>query len=176
MQSIQHLQQAYKQAPWRKQVQLIGAFLLVLIATWMIAAMYLDVTARAAAIGREVQEMQVRTRSLSANSAAPDEDDRLSIEELKQINANLETQLAFLRSDSVMVERARGLGFEMIAVEQITYLQVSGYVPRQVAQLAPPPGPTIPSGNIQRPEPQSMLEWLGEEAAWVSQMFQEVQP
>ncbi len=44
---------AYRQAPWRVQRQWIGAFLLLLIGAAMIAALYLDVTARAAVAGRE---------------------------------------------------------------------------------------------------------------------------
>ena len=40
---------AYKQAPWRVQRQYVGAFLLIVIGMSMIAALYLQVTARAAA-------------------------------------------------------------------------------------------------------------------------------
>jgi len=46
---------AYKQAPWRVQRQWVGAFLLIVIGGAMIAALYLDVTARAAVAGREIQ-------------------------------------------------------------------------------------------------------------------------
>jgi hypothetical protein len=37
---------AYKQAPWRVQRQWVGIFLLVVIGVAMVAALYLDVTAR----------------------------------------------------------------------------------------------------------------------------------
>ena len=50
---------AYKQAPWRVQRQYVGAFLLIVIGISMIAALYLQVTARAARAGREIQEMRV---------------------------------------------------------------------------------------------------------------------
>ncbi len=42
---------AYKQAPWRIQRQWIGAFLLIVLGTAMVAALYLDVSARAALAG-----------------------------------------------------------------------------------------------------------------------------
>ena len=75
---------AYKQAPWRVQRQWIGAFLLVVIGVAMVAALYLDVTARAAVAGREIQEM------------------RFEITTIQRENADLETQLADLTSTAVM--------------------------------------------------------------------------
>ena len=39
MQNVQNITQAYSQAPWRKQVQWIGSFLLVLVFVWLIAAL-----------------------------------------------------------------------------------------------------------------------------------------
>src|SRR6185436_17622358 len=71
---------AYRQAPWRVQRQWIGAFLLAVIGVAMVAALYLDVTARAAVAGREIQEM------------------RKEITTIQRENADLETQLADLTS------------------------------------------------------------------------------
>jgi hypothetical protein len=186
MEQFQQFTQAYTQAPWRKQLQLIGAFLLVLIVVWIVAAVYLDVTARAAAIGREIQEMQVRTRPLTANTsstsatASPDGQpvaEKLSLEELKQNIAGLETQLAYLTSEKTMEERAKNLGFEAVSTDQILYIEVPGYIPRQEVQLAPPPGPTNPSaGSANRPAPQTLLEWLQDQASQAGEMLQGVQP
>jgi len=47
---------AHRQAPWRVQRQWVAAFLLFVIGAAMIAALYLDVTARTALAGREIQE------------------------------------------------------------------------------------------------------------------------
>ena len=60
MENIHQLTQAYSQAPWRKQMYMIGVILLVLVSAAIIAGIYLNVTARAAAVGRQIQEMQVR--------------------------------------------------------------------------------------------------------------------
>ena len=87
---------AYRQAPWRVQRQWIGAFLLVVIGVAMIAALYLDVTARAAVAGREIQEM------------------RIQITTIQRENADLETQLADLTATAVMEKRATALGYRPV--------------------------------------------------------------
>src|SRR5215208_2488896 len=84
---------AYKQAPWRVQRQWIGAFLLIVIGAAMIAALYLDVTARAALTGRDIQDL------------------RIEITTIQRGNADLETQLADLTSTAVMQQRAVQLGY-----------------------------------------------------------------
>ena len=60
MDNIQQFTQAYTQAPWRKQLHMIGTILLALVSAAIVAGIYLNVTARAAAEGREIQDMQVR--------------------------------------------------------------------------------------------------------------------
>ena len=58
----------------------------------MVAALYLDVTARAAVAGREIQEM------------------RFEITTIQRANADLETQLAKLTSTAEMERRATRIG------------------------------------------------------------------
>ena len=87
---------AYKQAPWRIQRQWVGAFLLAVIGIAMVAALFLDVTARAAVAGREIQEM------------------RFEIIAIQRENADLETRLAKLTSSSEMERRARSLGYRPV--------------------------------------------------------------
>jgi len=101
---------AYKQAPWRVQRQYVGAFLLVMIGLSMIAALYLLVTARAAATGREIQEL------------------RLKIITVQRGNADLETQLAKLTSASVMQKRALDLGYRPVKPGEMDYIFVPGFV------------------------------------------------
>jgi hypothetical protein len=107
--NVQNITQAYSQAPWRKQVQWIGSFLLVLVFVCLIAASYLNVTARAATAGREIQDMQVG--QVETASTKPDQKDYHSIEELKRRGADLQAQLAYLLSEDTMQKRAKGLGF-----------------------------------------------------------------
>ena len=83
---------AHKQAPWRVQRQWIGAFLLSLSGMAMIAALYLDVTARAAVAGREIQELRVELTTI------------------QRTNADLETKLANMTSTAEMQRRALELG------------------------------------------------------------------
>ncbi len=163
MHNVQKITQAYSQAPWRKQLQWIIAFLLVLVFVWLIAGLYLDVTARAATIGREIQAMQVG--NIETANSAPDPDNLVSIEELRQRNADLQAQLAYLLSEDTMKERAKGLGFESVEPGTALYVDAPGYVPPQSATLAPPPGPTVSSQDAQ---PVIVKSWLLD---WVEEQF-----
>jgi len=175
MHYVHNLRKSYAQATWRKQLQLIGAFSLALVLIWMVAALYLDVTAHAAAMGREIQAMQVRNRSYSLDNVVPEQDE-LSIEELRQINRDLEAKLAELTSNDAMAERAKKLGFTVINNEQIMYLQVNGYHGRQAAQVAQQPGIRENQQQITAPVPQSMLEWLQERYSQTVELVQGLQP
>src|SRR3970040_407723 len=108
---------AYKQAPWRVQRQWIGAFLLILIGAAMVAALYLDVTARAAVSGREIQEL------------------RFQITAIRRTNADLETQLANLTSTAEMQRRALELGYRPVKPGELDYVPVSGFVVPEPAIL-----------------------------------------
>jgi cell division protein FtsL len=135
---------AHKQAPWRIQRQWIAAFLLILIGAAMIAALYLDVTARAAVTGREIQEL------------------RAEITSIQRTNADLETQLANLTSTAEMQRRAIELGYRPVQPGELDYVPVPGFVPPEPEILlaavdAPPPDRTLPPEYTQ-----SLLEWFGE--------------
>ncbi len=143
MENVKRLTQAYYQAPWRKQLQYIVFFLLVLVMGAVVAGIYLNVTARAVTVGQEIQLMQKE------------------IEHLKRSNADLETTLAFLTSTSMMEERARALGFQPVEPEKLVFVVVPGYPGRQEANLAPPSQPTVVSGPDFSPAfTVSLLDWL----------------
>jgi hypothetical protein len=136
---------AYQQAPWRVQLHMVGVFSLVLVMIGLVAGIYLNVTARAATIGREILEMQ---------------EDILMLE---RINADLETKLASLTSIESMELRAQELGFRPLVPGESHYLLVSGYRGRQVVKLAPPPGPVLSSIPDLPPEfTQTLYDWLRE--------------
>ncbi len=135
---------AYKQAPWRVQRQWIGAFLLVVIGAAMVAALYLDVTARAAVAGREIQEL------------------RLEITTVQRQNADLETQRADLTSTAAMQQRAVALGYRPVQPGELDYVGVPGFVKPEpeilrAAEDAPPIVDTQPAEYTQ-----SLLEWFDE--------------
>jgi len=135
---------AHKQAPWRVQRQWVGAFLLAVIGMAMIAALYLDVTARAAVTGREIQEL------------------RTEITTIQQTNADLETQLANMTSTIEMQRRALVLGYRPVKPGELDYVAVPGFfVPEPkillVAEDTPPQVYSLP------PEySQSLIEWFDE--------------
>lgn len=137
---------AYKQAPWRVQRQWIGAFLLIVIGAAMIAALYLDVTARAAVAGREIQEL------------------RSQVTTVQRANADLETQLANLTSTAEMQRRALQMGYRPIKPGELDYVPVPGFVVPEPAILlaaddAPARVQTLPFEYTQ-----SLLEWFGDRA------------
>jgi len=143
MDSVRSLTQAYSQAPWRKQLKFIVLFLLIVVFAALIAGIYLDVTARAATIGREIQLMQ------------------RDIEALKLVNADLETRLAFLLSSGQMAERARKLGFEPIERDQMVFVVVEGYPGRQQPVLAPAPVPVkVVAAALPANFTESLLDWV----------------
>lgn len=151
--------QAYTQAPWRKQLQLIGVFSLVLVFIALVAGVYLSVSARAAAAGREIQAMQAE------------------IDNLDRDIEDLESQLAFLQSTGEMEKRVKSMGFKPVAPEEIVYLNVPGYTYRQSAVLAPVSERPLVSAPTTPPEyTESLLEWMQREVSlWTFQMG-EVQP
>ena len=161
MQQVQKFTQAYSQAPWRKQVQMIGTFMMVLVFVWLIAALYLDVTARAATIGREIQVLQAGAIGESALSKSSDEPYQMSIDELRRHNADLLAQWAYLMSEAVMEKRAQEMGFQPMQPGQALFAEVVGYTAPQTAVLAPPPGPTVAGAAESAPViTKSLIDWF----------------
>ena len=136
---------AYRQAPWRVQRQWIGVFLLALICAAMVAALYLDVTARTAVAGRKIQEL------------------RIQITTVQRENADLETQLADLTSTEVMQQRAVALGYRPVQPGELDYVAVPGFVKPEpdillAAEDATPHFETLPAEYTQ-----SLLEWFDDQ-------------
>ena len=133
---------AYRQAPWRVQRQWVGVFLLFVIVAAMVAALYLDVTARTAVAGREIQEL------------------RAEITTVQRENADLETQLADLTSTSMMRQRAEKLGYRPVLPGELDYVAVPGFVAPEpdillAAEDVMPRIETLPAEYTQ-----SLLEWF----------------
>ncbi len=146
MDQVYNFTQAYSQAPWRKQLQIIGLFLLALVFVALVAGIYLNVTARAASVGRDIQSLQRQ------------------IDEIQDTNADLQSNLAFMTSTSEMERRARDLGFKPVETDQTLFLSVPGYIERQPVVLAPAPGPITVGAPSTPPEfTESLFEWLRKE-------------
>jgi hypothetical protein len=176
MDNIHQLTHAYSQAPWRKQMYMIGVILLFLVCAVLVAGIYLNVTARAAAIGRQIQEMQVRVYGYHYLTGDTGES-YVPIEELEQKIANLDSQLAFLTSYSKMQERVKELNLTPISSDHIEYIQVPGYVERQTTSLAPPPVPIVVNASGIDPQfKESLFEWITDQVRKTASLFSEVMP
>jgi hypothetical protein len=136
--------QAYKEAPWRRQMQMIGVIAAGVVGLALIAAVYLNITARSATTGRLVQQLQSQ-RS-----------------DLEQQIEDMQTQLAFILSIEQMQKRASDLGFQPVIPSSVTYLPVAEYQGRaSSAELAPRAGlefgavATLPAEYTD-----SLFDWL----------------
>ena len=176
MENIKKLTQAYEQAPWRRQMYMIGVILLILVSTAIVAGIYLNVTARAAAVGRQIQEMQVRVYGyhyLTSDAGGV----TVPIEELEQRIANLTSQLAILTSYKVMQERVKDLNLDPIEADHIEYIEVPGYIDRQTTSLAPPPEPVVVNASAIDPQfKESLFEWVADQVERTARYFSEVRP
>ena len=133
---------AYKQAPWRVQRQWVAVFLLFVIGAAMVAALYLDVTARAAIAGREIQET------------------RFELTTIQRSNADLETRLAKLTSTSEMERRALQLGYRPVQPGELDYVPVPGFVAPEPEMLREAEDVILPEQSLPYEYSQSLLEWL----------------
>ena len=143
MERIESLTHAYTQAPWRKQMQYLILFLLILVFAALVAGLYLNVTAQSATVGSEIQKMQAE------------------IEKLERDNASLQAYLGELKSAENMHRRARELGFEPVQMDQAVYLLVPGYVEPQPLKVAPTYQRQVVSASVRPPEyTEPLFPWL----------------
>jgi cell division protein FtsL len=135
--------QAYKQAPWRVQIQYIGLFLLGLVLVSAIMGIYLNISAQAATAGRRIQSLES------------------DIDEINDEIISLTSQLAKLTSVDNMEKRAKELGFQQMNFNEAVYLEVPGYDPDPPLILAPPRVNTISESPVIRSSYRSSLwDWF----------------
>lgn len=144
IQNVNHLVHAYKIAPWRINRQWFGAAFLVVLSLAMIAAIYLDVTSKAAIAGREIQDLNA------------------SITISRQMSGDMQTQLASLTSASMMKQRALELGFRPMRTVEAEYLVVAGYAALEPDILSSAAMPQLSALSIPREYNQSLLDWMDE--------------
>lgn len=145
MDNVQRFTHAYSQAPWRKQLQLIGLFMLAVIVVALVAGIYLNVTARTATIGRNIQSL------------------RFNIREQELEIADLESQLALLTSNREMQSRAEELGFSQVDSDDIFFMVVPGYSGRQAVRIANQEIRPLPqTKTLSSDYTQSLFDWVRE--------------
>lgn len=139
------LMQAYKQAPWRKQLQFVGVFMLIVVGVAAIAGLYLFISGRSAATGRRIQNLESE------------------ITAIQRKNNDLQTELGEILSSRSMKERVDKTGMRPLNVDEALYLEVPGYVPQSGPVLAPPPRVEEERSPILLPEfTNTFLDWITE--------------
>jgi len=133
---------AYRQAPWRVQRQYVGAFLLGIIVISLVSALYLDVTARSALSGREIQDL------------------RGEITVMQRLNADLETELAGSTSSTMMQKRAIDLGYRPVKPGELDYVFVPGYIAPEPDILLAAVDTAVPDYRLPEEYTESLIEWL----------------
>jgi uncharacterized membrane protein YciS (DUF1049 family) len=148
MDRVVKINQAYSLTPWRKQLQLIGLFLVGLVVFALIAGVYLNVNARAATIGRQIQNHRNR------------------MDVLENEIANFQSQLAIITAASSMEERAIEMGFRRAQSDEILYIVIDGYDGRSPAVLASNTKSFISANTPPKLSPaftQSLIDWIQQE-------------
>jgi cell division protein FtsL len=154
MEQIENLANHYIQAPRRKQLQIVVLIALGLVLVSLIAGVYLNISARATAVGTDIQAMQS------------------SIKEINRENEDLQSQLARILSSSRMEARARSIGFEPVSPDQIVYLKIPGYVERKPIVLAASEQRQVVGAIAMPPEyTESIFEWLSKN---IQSMYQRI--
>ncbi len=112
---------AFRQAPWRKHRQILAPFAMALFAAALFGTVYLGETSRAAVTGRNVQRL------------------RRQVEKLGFENDLLRAHIASVQSADSLMARARELGYKPLQIDQIEFMEVSGFsLPRSPGQQAQP--------------------------------------
>jgi hypothetical protein len=138
-----NLSQAFKQAPWRSQIQFVGLFLLGLVVVVLVAGIYLSISGQAAQAGLETYNLNYTRDSLERSIA------------------DSKAQLALISSSEVMEKRAETLGFTAADPGNVVYVVVPGYTGKQTAILAPPPGIVNQQSDVVKTEyRESLWDWL----------------
>lgn len=132
----------HQEMPLRFQREWLAAFLAGVMLLGLVSGLYLNVTARAAITGREIQNLEAE---IAAN---------------RRENADLETQIALLLSNQSLSQRAQALGFEPVRRDNVEYIVVPGFFPSQGISLVQPAAET--DLLTAKPEyTESLFEWLG---------------
>lgn len=143
MNRIDNFTQTHAQAPWRKQLQIVGLFLLFVVGVSLVAGIYLSVSARAAAVGRDIQD---KNELLDAYD--------------REIE-DMQSRLAAILSTEEMEARALKMGFQSIQPDQIVYSTIPGYVEQHRVVLAAKSPRSVVGARVMPPEyTESLFSWM----------------
>jgi cell division protein FtsL len=131
----------YQDVPLRFQKQWITSFLAIVLVLSVVSGVYLNVIARAAITGREIQNLEIE------------------ITAAERVNADLETDIATQLSNKKLENRALASGFTYLQQADIEYLVVPGYFPQQGVSMISPVSNT--DVLVMPPEfSESLFSWI----------------
>jgi len=135
--------QAYKQAPWRRQIQAIGLSLLPVVLIAAGIAIYLIISAQAAAAGLEIMELHFEEEDI-----------------LREL-ANQRSTLAYITSYTQMQKRAKKMGFVLPENESLHHMVINGYRGQDAILIAPPPdSKNTPATLLNTTYQESLSSWI----------------
>jgi cell division protein FtsL len=135
---------AARESGLRFQRQWVVSFIATIGMLALLAALYLNVTASTSISGRQIQNLQV---AITTN---------------EQINADLETQIATLMSNTVLQQRAQVMGFQPVDPVQLEYMLVPGYFPPQPVTMVSSATPT--GALVNAPEyNETLIDWISKQ-------------
>ncbi len=128
----------------RFQRQWVISFVAIVGMLALLAGLYLNVTASASIAGRQIQNLEV---DIVAN---------------EQVNADLETRIATLMSNSVLEQRAQIMGFAPVDRTKLEYMVVPGYFPPQPVSMVSSAAPEEILANS--PEfNETLIDWVSKQ-------------
>jgi len=137
------VKQAYKQAPWRIQIQRFGFIALALVGGTIIAFLYLNISAQSATAGIKIQQLEGKRA------------------DLENENASLLTEWANLTSASEMEKRALASGYRLVDPEDVVYVVVEGYTGKELPVIETASSVIGSTSPIIKPSyTQSLWEWF----------------
>jgi hypothetical protein len=139
----------YQDVPLRFQKQWISSFLAIVVMLSLVAGLYLNVTARAAIAGREIQNLEA---GIVIN---------------ERVNADLQTEIATLLSNNTLEGRALAAGFTHFQRTDLEYLVVPGYFPSQGVDMVSP----VTNTDVLAMSPEfseSLLSWVARQVETAS--------
>lgn len=144
MNRAQKIIQAYRNTPWRRQINMIGTFVAFGLVATLVMLAYVWVTSKAGAYGLQVQEIQETNQYL------------------EQEIENAKAELGDITRNEAMAERATEIGFVPAESDQLRYLVVPGYPGEPTPAVIPQATPHVAGqGNTLPPEyTASLLDWL----------------
>jgi cell division protein FtsL len=127
--------------PLHLQKQWIPIFLVVIVLVVIVTGLSLNISARKAFVGREIQRLQ---EDITTN---------------ERLNSDMQTQIAGLLSNSSLEQRALAQGFTPVKDTDLKYVAVPGYFPKQAVNLASQ-APKVDQTEMPAEYSESLFTWI----------------